>query len=125
MHKEKQTAEDLDKPLDYDFDEVGPNDQQNWEDELIRQIDFSDDEENEDDGSLTIKNAAQYLYANPKTNAKKLTGNKVDEQKYFDAIAKWTPNIEKADQLKARRKNLKEEFEKRKNEMQNAFAGDF
>ena len=112
--KEKAHPEDLDKPLDYDFD-VEPNEQQIWEDELINQIDFSDEEENEDDGSLTLKNAGKYL--EEYKPQKKTTGNKVDEQKYFDAIAKWTPDIEKAEALKVKKNWLNEEFKKRKNEM--------
>ena len=62
---------------------------------------------------LTFKNAGPIEFPGTKKN----TGNKVDEQKYFEAIAKWEPNIDRAEELKKLKKQLKEKFEQRKNEM--------
>jgi len=115
--KEKVTAQDLDKPEDYDFDYAEDlNEQEAWEDELIQQIDFSEDEDEEETNGLTIKNASKYLEYKPQ-------GKKPGKVE-FDA-SKRKPDIEKQEALKKERKEFMEAFNKRKLESQNAFVDEF
>jgi hypothetical protein len=68
--------------------------QSQYEDELIEQLEFSEDEEFEENGSITLKNVAQYYDTAPKRG--KGRGNRVDESKYFDSIAKYArPHLKK------------------------------
>jgi len=51
---------------------------------------------------------------------------KVDETKYFDAIAKYAnPNLEKGSMLKNKRNNLKSEFARKYGDKKNPYSGDF
>ena len=78
-------------------------------------IEFSDEEDQVEEGGITIKNAAKYLNAKapiPEIKKKQIS-NKVDEQKYFDAIARCAPNLEKAAYLKKSRIQFKSDFTKK------------
>jgi len=79
MKTEKMTDENIDDPLPY-FDGE-EDDQQNWEDELCQQIEFSEDEDEEDEKGITIKGAAYYMVP-PAAEKKGRISNKVDETKY-------------------------------------------
>lgn len=79
MKKEKQGDGDFDEPLPYFEGEE--DEQQNWDDELCEQLEFSDDETTEKDNSVTIKSAGYYMV--PIIAEKKgRISNKVDETKY-------------------------------------------
>jgi len=81
-----------------DFEGLG-HDQSDWDDQLADQIEFSDEDEEDEEGGITIKNASRYLqYKPPQKDG--VRSNRVDESKYFNAIAKKAPNFDKADRLK-------------------------
>jgi len=58
-------------------------DYQDYEDQLAQQIEFSDDDEFDAKGNLTLKNAAQYLSYKPAGKKKE-----VDEMRYYESVAK-------------------------------------
>ena len=96
--------------------------QDEWDDKLCDMIEFSEDEA-EEEGGLTIKNASRYLQYKP-PKKKGIVSNKVDESKYFEAIAKQAPNLDKAAYLKKTKKKLMEDFRHRQAENASTFAGD-
>ena len=78
-----------------DYDDNEGREQSEYDDKLADEIDFSEDEDVEEDGGLTIKNASQYLAYKPPANKKGRQSNRVDESKYFEAIASKGPNVMK------------------------------
>jgi len=80
-------------------------------------IEFSEDEDEEEEGGITIKNAAKYLQYKPPQRGG--YSNKVDETKYFNAIAKQAPNLPKVDKLKKLRKEFMARHNKLKDESKN------
>ena len=96
------------------------HEQSDWDEELIDKLDFSDDDE-EEDGSTTIKNAAQYLNWKPKPKSQ----NQM-KQAYFKQIEKKAPNFEKAARLVRKKAELDTNFKKEyKDGNQNVFSADF
>jgi hypothetical protein len=92
----------------------GGNEQSEYNDMLADEIEFSEDEDVEEDGGITIKNAAQYLSYKPPVNKKDVPrNNRVDESKYFKAIERQAPDIDKFLRLKKKKENLKTEFKKK------------
>mmetsp|Transcript_40441 Transcript_40441/g.61688 ORF Transcript_40441/g.61688 Transcript_40441/m.61688 type:complete len:108 (+) Transcript_40441:2921-3244(+) len=99
--------------------------QSEYEDQLAQEIEFSEEEDMEEEGGITIKNAAQYLAYKP-AQKKGRYNNKVDESKYFEAIAVHAkPNLEKGRHLRGKKGNLIHEFGKNWKENRNAFTTDF
>ena len=77
------------------FEDQDGHEQSEYDDVLADNIDFSEDEDVEEDGGLTIKNAAQYLAYKPPAKTKGRQSNRVDESKYFEAIASKGPDVMK------------------------------
>jgi len=63
-HQAKELSPGAD--LDGDLEEEDKNLQEQYYDELADKIEFSEDEEIDEKGGMTIKNAAQYLSYKPK-----------------------------------------------------------
>jgi hypothetical protein len=103
-------------PLGSDEEEQYPfgKEQDDYENFLADNMDFSD-EEQEEDGSLTIKNAAQY--AAPPVPKKKPKGRQVtndlrETSGWFDANINNGPKMDRWDNLKKHKKNLITNFRK-------------
>lgn len=92
------------------YEDNGGHEQSEYNDMLADQIEFSDDEDVEEDGGITIKNAAQYLAYKPPANKKGRQSNRVDESKYFEAIARQAPDVTKGRQLNKKKANLVTDF---------------
>lgn len=107
--------EEMDDLSDYDKDE-----QSMYNDRLADEIDFSGDEDVEEEGGLTIKNAAQYL--NYKPPAKKGRGGIQDMYSGTNSVIRMDGALAKGQQLKLEKKRLIEKFRKERKENQNAFS---
>lgn len=120
MKTEKHGDGDFDQPLAY-FDGED-DDQQNWEDELAQQIEFSDDEDPENENGMGMKNANYSMM--PPNLAKKEGGrisNKVDETKYQKSIEKLGPDFEKYANLERKYQMYKNKHQKWKDEQRKQF----
>jgi len=89
------------------------------------EIEFSEEEEFEEEGGITIKNAAQYLGYKP-MQKKGRVSNKVDESKYFESIAVHArPNLEKGRNLRQFKSKRLQQFAKDWKDNRQAFSTDF
>lgn len=93
-------------------------DYQDYEDQLAQQIEFSDDDEFDEKGNLTLKNAAQYLSYKPAGKKKD-----VDEMRYYESVARIAkPYMEyevKGHKSYKDKQEIKSKVEKRKKENDN------
>ena len=86
--------------------------QSEYEDMLADQIDFTDEEDVEEEGGITIKNAAASLrYQPPKKHGR--GGNNVDWTKYYEAIESHAPDIRRGELLVKKKTALIREFKKK------------
>ena len=92
--KGRRIAGDKDLGIDsYDEDSSDEqNLQEQWDDYLANNIDFSEDEDVEEEGGLTIKNAAKYaeLERKPEKNSKGDVIPRVNELGYYKRVEKIT-----------------------------------
>ena len=115
---------DFDGPLPY-FDGEEDDDQQLWDDELCQNIQFSDEENEEDDNGMGFKSSAYYMFP-PQiiTEKKGRISNKVDETKYQKAIEKLGPNYPKQADLMKKYGMLKDRHQEMKEAQKNKFSMD-
>ena len=122
-HQAKELSPGAD--LDGDLEEEDKNLQEQYYDELADKIEFSEDEEIDEKGGMTIKNAAQYLSYKPKKKGRQTGG--VDESRYFEAIARHPPLLKndlKQQTSYRERMKLKDEIGRRKAAQQNMYSMD-
>ena len=100
-------------------DHIG-HEQSDYDNMLADELEFSEDEELEDDGSTTIRNAAQYLA--PPT--KKGGSYKQYEGKYYEKIARLAPRVNDGRQLKKKMHRIYDQFVKNYKDKGNAFGAD-
>jgi len=89
--------------------------QEEYEDMLAENMDFSEEEDAEEMGGMTIRNAAQYAaYIPPKKKKKGNVSNDLRETSgYFDTYLRKGPKKEKWENLVNHKKELMTNFEKK------------
>ena len=109
----------------YQLTTEGNDFQDEWDDQLCKNIDFSDDEDVEEEGGLTIKNAAKYaeLERKPELNMKGDVIPRVNELDYYKRIEKLTVYpFDKWDEQKASYFKLKKQYQAKAQELDRNFG---